>query len=59
MKTYAVNRKHYGDRTYVPGDVREANEADVAHLVRNGVLTLKAEKPVDNKAASKLRNKAD
>jgi len=38
MKTYRVLRQHLGDRMYMPGDEREADGAEVTHLVRNGVL---------------------
>jgi len=40
MATFYVLRQHFGDRSYVKGDTREANESDVAHLVRSGVLKL-------------------
>lgn len=32
MKFY-VTRQHIGDKLYMPGDTREANESDVKHLV--------------------------
>lgn len=35
---YEVKREHYGDKFYQTGDKREANPADVKHLVDNGVL---------------------
>lgn len=61
MATFRVTRQHLGDRLYMPGDEREANESDVAHLVERGVLELvkaKAAQPVENKAEPKLRNKS-
>lgn len=53
MKTYNVLRQHHGDKPYAKGDTREANPADVQHLVDAGVLReakVKAEKPAANKA---------
>jgi len=38
MLKYTVLRQHLGDRMYLQGDVREAVEAEVAHLVAAGVL---------------------
>lgn len=35
---YTVERQHFGDRLYMPGDKRTASPADVLHLVRLGVL---------------------
>ncbi len=35
---YDVLRRHIGDKLYEQGDQREAEERDVAHLVKNGVL---------------------
>ncbi|PLU73432.1 hypothetical protein BMJ22_22855 [Sinorhizobium medicae] len=32
MKFY-VTRQHIGDKLYMPGDTREANESDVKHLI--------------------------
>ena len=57
MAEFFVLRQHYGDKMYMPGDVREASASDVAHLVKNGVLKSavapknKMEAPVKNKAA--------
>lgn len=56
---YKVLRPHDGDQFYNVGDIRDANEADVKHLVP---LTLqpigeKAEKPSTNKAAPPVKNK--
>lgn len=54
---YLVLRPHQGDKWYNGGDVREAREAEVAHLVRSGVLQKMA--PVqENKAVSVAANKA-
>lgn len=50
---YNVLRQHLGDKMYVPGDTRDANEAEVKHLVEKGVLApfeKKAEQPPKNKA---------
>lgn len=38
---FEVMRQHLGDRFYNEGDIREANEPDVAHLIKNGVLRKK------------------
>lgn len=35
---FEVMRQHLGDRFYSEGDTREANEKDVMHLIKNGVL---------------------
>lgn len=35
---FEVMRQHIGDRFYNEGDIREANEQDVMHLIKNGVL---------------------
>jgi len=35
---FKVLRQHYGDRLYLAGDEREAEERDVLHLVKAGVL---------------------
>lgn len=62
MKTYDVLRQHYGDKQYFKGDQREANEADVKHLVDKGVLAeakAKADKSVANKAEKAPANKAE
>lgn len=56
MAKFRVLRQHFGDRLYLPGDEREAQERDVAHLVKNGVL--KAEPAVKNKAEPPVKNKA-
>ena len=56
MEKFITIRQHYGDRLYLPGDEREAQERDVAHLVKNGVL--KAEPAVKNKAEPAVKNKA-
>lgn len=38
---FEVMRQHLGDRFYNEGDTREANEQDVMHLIKNGVLQKK------------------
>lgn len=61
MAKFKVTRQHYGDRLYAAGDVREANEGDVAHLVKQGVLEpvkAKAEASAENKAEPVVKNKA-
>jgi hypothetical protein len=51
MARFNVLRQHYGDRDYIPGDTREADPAQVAHLVAAGVLEeIKVEPPVEVKA---------
>lgn len=55
-KNYTVARVHIGDRDYAVGDIRTANEADVAHLVANGVLVeTKVEAALEKKSAPKLK----
>ncbi len=44
---FDVLRRHIGDKLYEEGDQRDADERDVAHLVRNGVL-----RPAIGEAAS-------
>lgn len=56
---FIVKRHHFGDRDYAAGDEREAVEAEVKHLVANGVLVAKAEPPAPkNKAEKPVSNKA-
>lgn len=57
MQEYEVLRQHLGDKEYAQGDIRTANPRDVAHLVKNGVLRLKAAPEVKNKAVRAPRNK--
>jgi hypothetical protein len=58
-KTYEVLRPHQGDRFYAQGETREAESADVAHLVKSGTLVeTKAQKQPQNKAAPAPKNKA-
>lgn len=55
---YTVKRSHQGDKWYDEGDTREANPADVGHLVQKGVLVAqKAAPPLRNKKAPKHQNK--
>lgn len=56
MTIYDVKREHYGDKYYLTGEQREANPADVKHLVDKGVLVesvkeekLKQPKPHQNR----------
>lgn len=58
---YKVQRRHLGDKTYRPGDEREADPREVAHLVERGVLKAvreKAEEPEAKDAGPAPRNKA-
>ena len=61
MPKFKVLREHDGDKFYFPGDVRTANAADVAHLVKNGVLVLldDSEPTPAVKLAPAHENKAD
>jgi len=59
MKTYIVKRQHYGDRFYSEGEEREANAADVRHLLERGVLEEKAAPKPKNKAVTAPKNKAN
>lgn len=52
---YNVLRQHLGDQMYMPGDTREANAAEVKHLVDRGVL----EPAGDEKAERAPKNKAE
>lgn len=61
MAKYEVMREHHGDRLFQKGEEREADPADVAHLVERGVLaeaSAKAAEATQNKAAPKAKNKA-
>lgn len=55
MAEYDVQREHYGDKYYVTGDTREANPAEVKHLVDKGVLveSVKEAKPKTTKTTPK------
>ena len=53
---FKVIRAHVGDKPYAVGDTREANEADVRHLI--GKSLEKMAEPVKNKAEPKPKNKA-
>ena len=54
---FTTIRPHYGDKMYQPGDARDADEREVAHLVASGTLEKMAE-PVKNKAEPAVKNKA-
>jgi hypothetical protein len=61
---FHVNRQHLGDRMYMPGETREAAEADVKHLLASGVLSKepaakKERRTADRKAEPALANKAE
>lgn len=48
MPIYEVKREHFGEKQYHRGDLREANEIDVKHLIEKGVLVeRKAPKQID------------
>lgn len=55
MTIYDVKREHYGDKYYLTGEQREANPADVKHLVDKGVLveSMKEEKAKTTKTTPK------
>ena len=64
--SYRVERHMVGDQSYVPGDKRELEPSEAAHMVASGALTdlgpvkaEKAEPPVSNKAEPKASNKKD
>ncbi|MGY3609922.1 MULTISPECIES: hypothetical protein [unclassified Bradyrhizobium] len=62
MKFY-VMRQHIGDKPYAKGDIREADETEVKHLVEAGVLSkdppkAKGEVKPKNKAEAAPKNKA-
>ncbi|SFV33192.1 hypothetical protein SAMN05216456_1915 [Devosia crocina] len=55
---FDVLRQHYGDKQYWPGDVRDASEADVKHLLESGVLKRqKAEPKTQNKVEPPIETK--
>lgn len=70
-KEFRVIRQHLGDRMYMPGDTREADPKEVAHLVAGGVIEPVKERaagaapegakraaPTPNKAAAPPENKS-
>jgi hypothetical protein len=60
MQKFKVKRPHTGDREYSVGDVREANAADVRHLVPNVLEPMdgeKAEAAPSNKMEPEPSNK--
>lgn len=59
---FKVLREHYGDQLYTEGDEREANERDVEHLLKAGVLQkadAKSEPEPENKSEPAPDNKAE
>lgn len=57
---FKVIREHLGDRYYLVGETREAQRADVKHLIGKSLeLPGKAARPALNKAARPPVNKAD
>ena len=62
MQKFTVLRQHLGDRMYLEGEEREAAPADVAHLVRAGVLAApenKADATPETKAHRRARKAAE
>lgn len=57
---FKVIRRHFGDRPYEVGDEREADEAEVQHLIGHVLAKpgAKAAPPVENKAVKAPKNKA-
>lgn len=56
---FKVKVQHYGDRQYMPGDEREAAEADVRHLVDAGTLEPVRSRSSDSKSEGAApKNKA-
>ena len=55
MTIYDLKREHYGDKYYLTGEQREANPAEVKHLVDKGVLveSVKEDKPKTTKTTPK------
>ena len=53
---YRVLRRHDGDKLYEEGDIREARDVDVKHLVPK---TLRQIGPVEKKAEPAPLNKAE
>jgi hypothetical protein len=58
LNRYRVVRKHYGDKAYAVGDIRDAAEADVKHLVPN-VLELVGPVPDENEAPAEKAKAED
>tara|TARA_R110000851_G_scaffold3035_1_gene12233 strand:+ start:3117 stop:3290 length:174 start_codon:yes stop_codon:yes gene_type:complete len=56
MEKFKVIREHEGDKPYFVGGTREADEADVRHLI--GKCLEKVAAPTKNKTAKPLKNKA-
>lgn len=55
---FQVIRQHFGDRQYMPGDTREANEVDVKHLIDAGVLRKVREKAESAAPMNKAERRA-
>jgi len=57
MQKYTVLRQHFGDQYYLPGDTREAREADVAHLIGTTLEPIEAKvvEVPENKDASQSK----
>lgn len=56
-KTYKVVRAHQGDKAYAVGDEREGEDHELAHLVPNVLVEVKAEREHVNKAGRPRSNK--
>lgn len=54
---YTVARQHFGERMYMPGDEREADESDVRHLIANGILQEPGKAKKATKATKAPENK--
>jgi hypothetical protein len=59
MQKFEVLRGHEGDRRYEVGEIREADERDVGHLVPLTLKPVAKTKPAaENKAVQPAQNKA-
>lgn len=56
-KTYRVVRAHQGDKAYEVGDTREGEEHEMAHLVPNVLVEVKAKTEHLNKSVDPPTNK--
>lgn len=54
---YEVLRAHEGDKSYAPGDTREAKASDVAHLIGTTLAKKNTAAVPQNKAAPAPSNK--
>lgn len=56
MTKFEVIREHEGDKPYLVGDIREADEVDVRHLI--GKCLKKMASVTKDKSAKSVQNKA-